>query len=249
MQRQATMWCCLVVLAVLASCGVDAIFGADAGKKEAPKPLPREIVKAWRGIGANVGWMKMNLMDNAPSFQVEGEIKALTVFQFTEWKAGVLAKMPDPGAPFGLCVNLTKVTDVGLKELAGLKSLQALYVAWTPMTDAGLKEIAGLKNLQTLDVRGTKVTDAGLKEIAGLKSLQRLYLNHCLETDAGMKEMAGLKNLQILNISASAVTDAGLKELISLTSLQSLIMWGTKATAAGVAELRKELPKCNIDDQ
>jgi hypothetical protein len=237
------------MLAVLASCGRDVFAGADAGKKEAPEQLPREIVKAWRGIGANVGWMKMDLGDNGPTFQVEGEIRAMTVFQFSEWKEGVLAKMPDPGVAFGLDVNATKMTDAGLKELAGLKSLQALYLAGTQVTDAGLKEIAGRKSLQTLDVRRTQVTDAGLKELAGLKSLQRLYLNHCDETDAGLKELAGLKNLQILNISASDVTDAGLKEVAGLKSLKSLIMWGTKATPGGIAELRKELPKCNVDDQ
>ncbi len=94
----------------------------------------------------------------------------MPVFQFSEWEEGVLVKLPDPGAPFGLCLNLTKVTDAGLKELAGLKSLQALYLAGTQVTDAGLKELAGLKSLQILDLRGTKVTDAGLKELAGLRA-------------------------------------------------------------------------------
>ena len=181
MQRQGTMWRYLAVLAVLASCGLDMLAGADAEKKEALKPLPREIVKAWRGIGANVGWMKMDLGDNAPQFQVEGEIKAMKVFQFTEWKEGVLAKMPDPGAAFGLGLDETKMTDAGLKELAGLKSLQALYLAGTRVTDAGLKEVAGLKSLQTLDVRRTKVTDAGLKELAGLNSLHpKLFTPSCV---------------------------------------------------------------------
>ena len=226
-----------------------SIRGADADKKEAPKPLSREIVKAWRGIGANVGWMKMDLGDNAPRFQVEGEIRALTVFQFTKWKEGVLAKMPDPGAPFGLDLNETKMTDAGLKELAGLKSLQALYIAGTQLTDAGLKELAGRKSLQTLDVRRTKVTDAGLKEIAGLKGLQRLYLNHCEVSDAGMKDLIGLQSLQILNISASKVTNEGLKDVAGLKNLQALIMWGSKVTPAGFAEFRKELPKCNVYDQ
>ncbi len=225
MQRQGTMWHYLAVLAVLASCGLDVLAAVDADKKEASEPLPREIVKAWRGIGANVGWMKMDLGDNRPTFQVEGEIRGMTVFQFTKWKEGVLAKMPDPGAPFGLCLNGTK------------------------MTDAGLKEVAGLKSLQTLDVRGTQVTDAGLKELAGLKSLQRLYLNHCDVTGSGLKDLTGLKSLQILNIGGTSVTDAGLKEAAGLRSLQSLIMWGTKATPAGIAELRKDLPKCNIADQ
>src|SRR5271166_5815772 len=105
MQRQGTMWYYLAVLAVLANCGLDVFAGADADKKEAPEPLPREIVKAWRGIGANVGWMKMDLGDNGPEFQVESKARATTVFQFTQWKEGVLAKIPDPGAPFGLCLN------------------------------------------------------------------------------------------------------------------------------------------------
>jgi len=61
-----------------------------------------------------------------------------------------------------VCLNLTKVTDAGLKELAGLKSLRALYLAGTQVTDAGLKGLAGRKALQTIDLRGTKVTDAGL---------------------------------------------------------------------------------------
>src|SRR5580700_9052173 len=137
-------------LAVLASCGLELFAGADADKKESAKPLPRETLKAWRGIGANVGWMKMDLGDNRPTFQVEGQNKGIVVFQFNEWQEGVLAKMPDPGAPFGLCLNLTKITDEGLTELAGLKSLQALYLAGTEVTDAGLKELAGRKSLLTL---------------------------------------------------------------------------------------------------
>jgi Leucine-rich repeat (LRR) protein len=243
------MCCYLAALAMLSSCGLEIYANSNDDKNDAPKPLARETVKAWRGVGANVGWMKMELGDNRPTFQVEGQGSGITVFQFTEWKEGVLAKMPDPGMPFGLDLNLTKMTDQGLKELVGLKSLQALYLAGTQVTDEGLKDLAGRKSLLTLDVRWTKVTVTGLKELAGLTTLQRLYLNHCGVTDAGIKELSRLKNLQILNISASEVTDAGLKEVAGLKNLQSLIMWGTKATPAGVAELRKELPKCRIVDQ
>jgi internalin A len=249
MQRLTTMEYYPALFAVLVSYSTCLFAGGDVDNKETLKTLPPETVKAWRHIGANVGWMKMELSDNRPMFQVEGQTKGTAVFQFTEWKEGVLAKMPDPGCPFGLCLNLTKMTDVGLKELAELKSLQALYLAGTQVTDAGLKELAGLKSLQTLDVRWTKVTDAGLKELASLKALQRLYLNHCEMTGAGLKDLTGLKNLQLLNIGGTSVTDEGLKEAAGLKSLQSLIMWGTKATPAGVAELRKELPKCRIEDQ
>ena len=194
MQKQGTTRRCLAVLAVLASYGVKVSARADADNLEGPKPLPPEIVKTWCDAGAALGWMKMNPTER-PKFQSQatGEPGAIPVFQFSEWKEGVLAKLPDPGAAFGLSLNATKVDDAGLKELAGLKSLQALYLDETRLTDAGLKELAGLKSLQTLDLRNNKLTDAGMKELAGLEGLQRLYLNHCPVTDEGIRRLAGLK--------------------------------------------------------
>src|SRR5262245_62373163 len=62
----------------------------------------------------------------------------------------VLTGLPDPGVPFGLSLFTTSVTDAELKELAGLKSLQALNLGQTKVADAGMKELAGLKNLQDL---------------------------------------------------------------------------------------------------
>ena len=141
-----------------------------------------------------------------------------------ETLGGRVVRSPNAqGTPIiSLDLHSTKVTDAGLKELAGLKSLQVLNLAGTQVTDAGLKELADLKNLQILDLNLTKVTDAGLKELAGLKSLQTLNLNYTQVTDAGLKELAGLK------------------------SLRSLGLAGTKVTDAGVVELRKALSKCRI---
>ena len=51
MQRQGRMWYYLPVLAVLASWGLDVFAGAEADQKEAPKPLPPEIVKAQGDAG------------------------------------------------------------------------------------------------------------------------------------------------------------------------------------------------------
>src|SRR5271168_624208 len=129
MQKQGTTWHYLAVLAVLANGGQGVFAGADADKKDALKPLPPEIVKAWTDAGAAAGWMKMNPTER-PKFQAQGkgEAEAIPVFQFSEWKEGVLAKLPDPGVAFGLSLNATQVTDAGLKELARLKSLQALYL-------------------------------------------------------------------------------------------------------------------------
>ena len=81
MQRQRTMCYYPAVLALLASCALVVCASANDDKKEALKPLPRETVKAWRGIGANVGWMKMDLGDNRPTFQVEGQTKGIMQYR------------------------------------------------------------------------------------------------------------------------------------------------------------------------
>jgi hypothetical protein len=44
------------------------------------------------------------------------------------------------------------------------EGLQAMYQG-TPVTDAGLKEIAGLKSLKLLNGHDTKVTEKGLAEL------------------------------------------------------------------------------------
>jgi internalin A len=150
-----------------------------------------------------------------------------------------------------LSVNLNgwrTVTDAGLKELGGLKQLQALHLADTRISDAGLKLVAGLKNLRTLDLSDTEITDAGLKELAGLQQLQTLNLQYTKTTDAGLKQLAGMKQLQTLNLQNTKTTDAGLKELAGLKQLQSLNLRFTSATNAGLKELAglKQLQALNL---
>jgi hypothetical protein len=73
----------------------------------------------------------------------------------------------------GLDLEFTKVTDMGLKDLAPLKQLQRLDLRSTKVTGAGLKALAPLKQLQELALGSTKVTDAGLKALAPSSSSSR----------------------------------------------------------------------------
>ena len=125
MQKQGTTWHCLAVLAALVSCGVGAFAGAGTDKKEEPKPLQPEVVKAWRDAGADVGWMK----DVPPKlssgyaywapFREKGEAGAVPALRYHPDKKGVLAMLPDPGVPFGLDTHCCAMNDAQLKELAG----------------------------------------------------------------------------------------------------------------------------------
>src|SRR5262249_3208931 len=67
-----------------------------------------------------------------------------------------------------LNLDQSGLTDAALKELGAFKSLRKLMLN-NKMTDAGLKDLAGLKFLEILDLQNTKVTPAGLKALAGLK--------------------------------------------------------------------------------
>jgi hypothetical protein len=189
--------------------------------------LPADLVAAWEKAGARVGWMRLHTarLVGPTAFlplKERPEADYVPAFQFRSWPEGVVPKLPAPAVSFGLDLRETKVTDAGLKDLAGLQSLQVLRLSFTPVTDAGLKELAGLKSLQVLSLHSTSVTDAGLKELAGFKSLQAM-------------DLGGTK-----------VTDEGLKELARLKSLDSLYLRDTKVTDAGVKELRQSLPGCRI---
>ena len=229
-------------------------------KNDQPKPLPLDIIKAWRDAGAEVGWIVWSADDfNGLVFARKSEAGAVPAFRFLSETKGVLAKLPDPGIAFGLSLDRmtdgelkelaglkslqslhlgdTQVTDAGLRELARLKSLQWLHLGRTKVTDVGLKELARLKSLQSLVLWGTQITDVGLKELSGLTNLQSLFLHRTQVTDAGLKELARLKSLQSLHLGRTKVTDVGLKELAGLKSLQSLVLWDTQVTDAGLKEL------------
>jgi hypothetical protein len=218
-----------VVLAVLASCGLGTATGADPENKDAPKPLPPEIVKAWRDAGADAGWMKdipaqLGSYKFAEPWREKGEEGAIPAFRFPGKNAdGVVARLPDPGTAFGLDFHCGFFAGVTLNELAKLKNLHSLCIG---------------------GVQGKAYAD--LKDLAGMTNLRGLYLFYLPVTDAQLKHLVGLKSLRALDLSHTRVTDRGLTELAGLTELQWLNLRSTEVTPAGVAALQKALPKCKI---
>jgi internalin A len=124
-----------VWMVVLAASLVGAGPALAAQEQKVPSQLPAEIVAAWVKAGAQAGWMGDEkfgwLVFRSGGEGKEGEVPA---FGFKQWQPGVLSRLPQPERAFGLSLqperafglSLQTVTDAGLKELAGLKSLQAL---------------------------------------------------------------------------------------------------------------------------
>jgi Leucine-rich repeat (LRR) protein len=59
----------------------------------------------------------------------------------------------------------TKITDAGLKHLAGLPKLEILNLQGTQVSDDGLKALESMKQLKVLDVSKTKISEAGAGQL------------------------------------------------------------------------------------
>src|SRR5207244_7622828 len=69
---------------------------------------------------------------------------------------------------------ISKVSDTGAVELAGLSQLRALNLSYTAVTDAGVESLCTLAQLRSLELDQTQLTDAGLRKVATLQHLEKL---------------------------------------------------------------------------
>jgi len=164
--------------------------------------------------------------------------------------------------------NQNKLTNEGVKYLAGLKHLKSLEM--TPngvddfsflegmdslerfggrITDAGLVHLKNRKGIKELVVGffwGNKnFTDAGLAHLKELSQLERLDLSGCAITDAGLEHLRNLNKLQWLNVSRTRLSGAGFQHLKGLTELRELHMAATEVVDAGLEHL-KGLPQLAV---
>ena len=142
--------------------------------------------------------------------------------------------------------RVNKITDAGLKLVAGLSKLKELVIGGTcpEVTDTGLSHLKDLENLRALELHRTAVTDSGLSYLKGFKNLTRLSLSGAKITDAGLEFLKGFTKLKDLSLMNTGVTDAGIDHLLTLKNLKYLFLKGTKVTEEGITRLKKALPNC-----
>jgi Leucine Rich repeat len=87
----------------------------------------------------------------------------------------------------------TKFNDAGAAELASkFPNLQDLSLQLTSVTDAGIKHLAKLQHLTSLDLSLTRITDQGVEPLGQLKNLKSLLLVGTLVTADGKKRLTAL---------------------------------------------------------
>jgi len=145
-----------------------------------------------------------------------------------------------------------RITPVGIKQLALLKSLEVLDLTANDVTDAALADLKPLTQLRELNLSLVGITDAGLVHLTPLTGLRRLRLQYAVGfsgpaiTDAGVPALRQLQKLEILDLTGSRLTDVGLLQLNSLDALRSLEVAKTQITAAGVVSFRAQRPDCTV---
>ena len=139
--------------------------------------------------------------------------------------------------------------DESLAPLANFTKIEGLTLTGKDQKfgDAGLAYLAGLKSLNGLFLGDTKVGDAGLAHLAGLSNLEYLNLDGTRVTDAGLAQLAKLPKLKTLSLCRTAINDAGLAQLAGLAGCKEIMLKETKMTPAGITALRAKLPGVRID--
>ena len=147
-----------------------------------------------------------------------------------------------------LALSATPITDRGLEHLKGLTELEELELSNTNVTGTGLVHLTDSTKLRELRQGEAKMTDAGLAALKPFSQLQVLYLVGAPITDAGLAHLKGLNELRSLTLSkCKGVTDAGMVHLKGLAKLKSVNLRNTNVTANGARELKKALPKVEIE--
>lgn len=134
-----------------------------------------------------------------------------------------------------------QATDEGLGSVAGLKDLEILFV-WDAekLSDAGMKQLAGLTKLQNINMNDSRIGDGALEVFAHLPALKYLGLQKSAFSDEGLKHLEGKKELRSLwiGMNRKPITDAGVKHLAGLTMLEGLDLQRSRLSDEGIAALR-----------
>jgi hypothetical protein len=144
-----------------------------------------------------------------------------------------------------LLLHKGQATDDAMAGIANLKELRMFFV-WDclKLTDAGVRHLAGLEKLENVHLGNGRLGDDSLEVLSGLPNLKAMTLQGNEFTDKGLAHLAQMEQLESLwvGLGKTNLTDAGLKHLSGLTGLRTLDLQRTGVTEGGIAELKRALP-------
>ncbi|MGE9269027.1 MAG: hypothetical protein ACQKBY_13120 [Verrucomicrobiales bacterium] len=246
MNLRSVFWACWVSCCLLVGSGAEesAYFeglGAQVRVEEGEvtglnfRKAGKLAPEVWQRIGALSG------------------LRSLTVYgcqhSLDDTAAGELAKLKQLTT---LSTEGAWLTDEGLAQLAGMKSLQRasffhLSYRMEEFTGAGFAAWRVLPDLKMLTVAGMSMGDEGFRAIAELQGLESLRVWHTHRTEASNGEIAKLAHLKSLKLGQRlprkgepvCLSDASLPVLAGMESLEVLQLSEGRFSLAGLRALQK----------
>ena len=130
-------------------------------------------------------------------------------------------------------VNQSKLNDLGLAHLAGLKQLVRLAYVGTSTTGRPFTNFHGWTQLKSSSFRGSQIDDAGLQALCeAFPNYESLSLAHAKFTDAAALHLGKLTKLKGLELGSTKATSKSLQPLVNLPLEYFQLGEGVDAPAA-----------------
>ena len=131
----------------------------------------------------------------------------------------------------------TAITDRGLRHVAELTSLEALYLAYAAITPQATAALASLQKLEVLSLQGTNLSNASLVAVARLPALRTLNLSRTAISDSGLAALRDARSLEVVALAHTQSSVAGLAHLANAPRLHTLNIDATRVGDADIAKL------------
>ncbi len=137
-----------------------------------------------------------------------------------------------------LDLSETNILGTGLKYLAGLDSMENLWLGGTQVGDNELEFLVDISALKGLGLRDTPTNDAGMIHIGKIASLEVLSISPGVG-DEGLEHLKGLTKLRWLSAGNQGITDKGLSYLSNMTQMETLELRGSQVSDNGLVYLKQ----------
>lgn len=111
-----------------------------------------------------------------------------------------------------------------------------------------VETITQLTEVKSVGFSGCTFTNTGdLSKLATLSKLDSLHLKWCGLKDEDLSHLVGLKTLRFLFLQNNHLTDDCVPFLLQLPELRAAYLHGNHLTQTGLANLKKALPRLDIN--
>ena len=161
-------------------------------------------------------------------------------FEGVPIKASELAILKGLSGLRTLGLTGTTAGEAAVPEIAGLKSLSALYINRCRFRGDRLTVLSSLPNLRILVLSETDVDDEALTAFDnGFESLEELGLAETRVTGKGLDHLKHLRGLRSLTLLADEIRNEDVERLVPLENLRMLSLGSTKLDDRAIGSLKK----------